>query len=225
MCAGELYINTNNCVILSRIGKLKLNYIHLVQETEKEPMIKKFKKPEEYQEGDIIISSDEIDNRLDELAAQLAKEYKEKRALLVGLLTGAAWVTVDLFERLHILGITDAQLTFMKVSSYQNGDSATYEPRIEYDMLINPKERHVILVDDIADTGKTLAQVAVLLKSKDVASITSIVLIDKPERREISYKPDYIGFEIPNIWIQGRGMDSDGYGRGDPNVRKGPYHY
>jgi hypoxanthine phosphoribosyltransferase len=188
-------------------------------------MIKEFKKPEEYNVGDIIISSDEIDKRLDELAPQLANEYKGKKPLLVGLLTGAAWFTVDLFERLHNLGITDAQLTFMKVSSYQNGDSATYDPRIEYDMLINPKERHMVLVDDIADTGKTLSEVIALLKSKNVASIKSIVLVDKPSRREVSYKPDYIGFKIPNIWVQGRGMDSDGYGRGDPNIRKGPYHY
>lgn len=188
-------------------------------------MIKKFKKTEEYNNGDILISSEEINNRLDELVPQLAKEYKGKKPLLIGLLTGAAWFTVDLVERLHNLGVTDTQLTFMKVSSYQNSESATYEPRIEYDTLINPKERHVILVDDIADTGKTLAEVTGLLKSKNVASIKSIVLIDKPTRRLVSYKPDYIGFEIPNIWVQGRGMDSDGYGRGDPNIRKGPYRY
>lgn len=188
-------------------------------------MIKKFKKSEEYNQGDILLSSEEIESRLDELASQLATDYKGEKPLLVGLLTGAAWFTVDLIERMHNLGITDAQLTFMKVSSYQNGDRATFEPRIEYDMLINPKERHVILVDDIADTGKTLVEVTALLKSKNVASIKSVVLVDKPSRREVSFKPDYIGFEIPNIWVQGRGMDSDGFGRGDPNIRKGPYHY
>ncbi|SRR5258708_6312779 len=188
-------------------------------------MKKEFKNPDEYKEGDIIVSSEEINKRLDELVPQLAKEYRGKRLLLVGLLTGAAWLTVDLLERLHVLGMTDAQLTFMKISSYRNGSTATYEPRIEYDMLINPQGRHILLVDDIADTAKTLTAVIALLKSKDVATVKSLVLVDKPSRREVIYKPDYCGFEIPNIWVQGRGMDSDGYGRGDPNIRKGPYHY
>src|SRR6266568_1252357 len=169
-------------------------------------MKKEFKNPEEYKEGDIIVSAKEIDTRLDELASQLVKEYKGKKLLLVGLLTGAAWLTVDLLERFHNLGITDAQLTFMKVSSYRNGDTAAFEPRIEYDMLLNPKGRNVLLVDDIADTGKTLSAVSALLKSKDIATVKSLVLVDKPSRREIVYTPDYVGFEIPNVWVQGRGM-------------------
>src|SRR6202035_4879032 len=101
---------------------------------------------------------------------------------------------------------------------------ATFEPRIEYDMVITPQGREILLIDDIADTGKTLVAVTALLQSKNAATIASLVLLDKPSRREVAYKPDYCGFEIPNIWVQGRGMDSDGYGRGDPNIRKGPYH-
>ena len=188
-------------------------------------MKKEFKKPDEYKEGDIIISAEEIDQRLDELAEQLGKEYKDKRLLLVGLLTGAAWLTVDFLERLHKQGITDSQLTFMKVSSYHNGDTAAYEPRIEYDMLINPQGRHILLIDDIADTGKTLSAVIHLLRSKGVLQVKSLVLVDKPSRRKIDFQPEYVGFEIPNVWVQGRGMDSDGFGRGDPNIRKGPYRY
>ena len=187
--------------------------------------IREFKDPQDYKEGDIVVSAEEIERRLDELAPQLAKKYKGKKPLLVGLLTGAAWLTVDLLERFHTLGITDAQLTFMKVSSYRNGDTAAFEPRIEYDTLINPQGRHVLLVDDIADTGKTLSAVSALLKSKGIETVKSLVLVDKPSRREIVYTPDYVGFEIPNVWVQGRGMDSDGFGRGDPNIRKGPYHY
>lgn len=188
-------------------------------------MGKKFKKPDEYKEGDIIISAEEIDARMDELVSELVKEYKDKKLLLVGLLTGAAWLTVDLLERFHNSDLTDAQLTFMKISSYQNGDTATYEPRIEYDMLINPQGRHIMLIDDIADTGKTLVAVSALLKSKEPAIVKSLVLVDKPSRRETVFVPNYVGFEIPNVWVQGRGMDSDGFGRGDPNIRKGPYRY
>lgn len=178
-----------------------------------------------YKEGDIIIAEQEIIRRLDEIILQIAKRYKNKRLLLVGLLTGAAWLTVDILKRLHTSGVTDAELTFMKVSSYKNGTTATYEPKIEYDMLINPKDRTILLVDDIADTGKTFAAVTTLLRSKDAAEVRTFVLLDKPSRRKVSFIPDYICFTIPDIWVQGRGMDSDGFGRGDPNIRKGPYYY
>ncbi|HVA96156.1 MAG TPA: phosphoribosyltransferase family protein [Candidatus Acidoferrales bacterium] len=188
-------------------------------------MKKDFKDPNAYKEGDILISAEEIDQRLDELVPQLVEEYEGKRLLLVGLLTGAAWFTTDILERLHALGMTDAELTFMKVSSYHNGTTSQFEPRIEYDMLVNPKRRNILLIDDIADTGKTLSAVTAVLRSKDAASVKTFVLVDKPSRREVDCKPDFCGFEIPNIWVQGRGMDSDGYGRGDPNIRKGPYHY
>jgi len=185
----------------------------------------KFKNPEMYKPGYIIIPSNEIEERLDELAGQLVKDYKGEKVLLVGLLTGAAWITVDLLSRLHGRGVTDAQMTFMKVSSYHNGEIAAYEPRIEYDMLINPQAREILLIDDIADTGKTLAAVSALLHNKGAKRVKSFVLVDKPPRREVSFQPDYVGFAIPNVWVQGRGMDSDGFGRGDPQIRKGPYFY
>lgn len=188
-------------------------------------MKKQFKDSDVYKVGEIIILAKEIADRLDELIPELVKTYKDKKLLVVGLLTGAAWITVDVLSRLHKHGVTDAQLTFMKVSSYQNGTTAAFEPRIEYDMLINPTGRHILLIDDIADTAKTLAAVTGLLQSKHVASVKSLVLLDKPSRREVTYRPDYVCFEIPNIWVQGRGMDSDGIGRGDPDIRKGPYSY
>jgi hypoxanthine phosphoribosyltransferase len=185
----------------------------------------KYKNPDAYKPGDIIIPSEEIDKRLDELSMHLVKQYKGKKVLLVGLLTGAAWLTVDLLSRMHRQNVADAQLTFMKVSRYRNGVAATYEPRIEYDMVINPQAREILLVDDIADTGKTLAAIISLLKNKGAQKVRSLVLVDKPSRREITFQPDYRGFEIPNVWVQGRGMDSDGFGRGDPDIRKGPYFY
>jgi hypoxanthine phosphoribosyltransferase len=186
---------------------------------------KNFKDPDSYNKGDILISEREIDERLDELIPQLAKEYEGKHLLLIGLLTGAAWLTVDILERLHVIGVTDAELTFIKVSSYTKGTTSFYEPRIAYDMSINPKGRHLLVVDDITDTGKTILAVTALLRSKEVSSMKTFVLIDKPSRREVTFTPDFCGFVIPDIWVQGRGMDSDGYGRGDPNIRKGPYKY
>lgn len=182
-----------------------------------------FKHPDDYQPGDIIIPAATIEKRLDHLATQIGKDYAKKKVLFVGLLTGAAWLTVDLLQRLYKEGITDAEMTFMKVSSYTSETTAASEPRIDYDSSVNPQGRNVLFVDDIADTGKTLVAVTSLFASKDVASLKSIVLLDKPSRRVVSYQPDYCGFVIPDMWVQGRGMDTNGVGRGDPNIIKGPF--
>jgi hypoxanthine phosphoribosyltransferase len=186
---------------------------------------KRFKNPDDYKNGDIIISDEEISDRLEEIVEQLARKFGNKKLLVIGLLTGGAWITVDIVERLHRAGLTHVELTFIKVSSYQKGTTATQEPQIELDTSIDTRGREILLIDDIADTGKTLVAVTKLLQSKKAHTITSFVLLDKPSRREVVYKPDYCGFEIPDIWVQGRGLDSNGYGRGDPHIRKGPYHY
>lgn len=184
-----------------------------------------YKKPHEYNPGEIIIPSDQIDQRIDELAMQIEPEIKHAHALVVGILTGGAWFSVDLVARLFKLGVHDIELTFMKVTSYPNGTNAVHEPRIEYDLPVNPSGRHVLIVDDVVDTGKSISLIEEVIRRKDVLRLQSVVLVDKPQRREITYTATYTGFEIPNIWIQGRGMDTDGYGRPDPNIIKGPYRY
>lgn len=185
----------------------------------------KFKNSDSYKVGEIVISSEEIDKRLNEVSLELAKTFKDKHLLLIGLLTGAAWVTIDIHKRLHALNVTDVEVAFMKVSSYQRGTTATQDPNVEFTVSVNPKGRTILLADDIVDTGRTLAAVTKLLKSKKAETIQSLVLLDKSSRREVIYEPDYCGFVIPDIWVQGRGMDTDGYGRGDPNIRKGPYRF
>lgn len=187
-------------------------------------MNKRFKDPDAYQPGDILIPSEEIDIRLSEITQELLNTFKNKNLLLVGLLTGACWLTVDILSRLHTLGITDCELAFMKVSSYTNGTKATQKPLITFNSIRLPKNRTVLLIDDIADTGRTLTSVVKHFKNNNVAQIKTLVLLDKPERREVLCIPDYCGFVIPNIWVQGRGLDSEGYGRGDPNIRVGPYY-
>jgi len=187
-------------------------------------MNKRFNAPEKYKPGDILLTAKEIDTRLDEIALELISTYKNKNLLLVGLLTGASWLTVDILYRLHILGLTDCELAFIKVSSYTNGTKATQKPLITYNSITSPKNRTLLLVDDIADTGRTLTAVIRHFKNKKVTDIKTLVLLDKPERREVLFIPDYCGFVIPNIWVQGRGLDSNGYGRGDPHIRVGPYY-
>lgn len=184
-----------------------------------------FKTPEDYLPGETIISSSEIDKRLKELAKNIFLKYKNKKLLLLGLLKGSVWTLVDLMKYLHILGLTDLEIDFIKVKSYRLGVNATHEPKITDNLDLDKfKNRNILLIDDILDTGKTLEFVSKSLQ-KSVNSLEVLVLLDKPSRREIKFYANYVGFTIPNVWVQGRGMDTDEIGRGDSNIIKGPYKY
>ena len=95
--------------------------------------------------------------------------------------------------------------------------------QILHDMDISSAGRHTLLVDDILDTGKTLWVIDALIRGRDAASVASAVLLDKPSRRKVAYEADYVGFEIPDLWVQGYGMDSDEIGRAGQDIIKGPY--
>jgi hypoxanthine phosphoribosyltransferase len=182
-----------------------------------------FRNPEEYGIGEIILSDEQINQRIAELAQDIATTHNGKQLLVVGLLKGGFRVTSDLVTQLHDKGLTDVEITFLKTKSYLDKTEAQQEPEITQDMDINPEGRHILLVDDIADTGKSLKMVEENLSARGAESIASFVLLDKPSRREVDFVPTYIGFTIPNIWVQGRGMDTNEKGRADRHIRRGPY--
>ncbi len=187
---------------------------------------KKFKHPDIYKPGEILITEQEILTRFDELAQEIQNYYPTtKNVLVVGLLTSAAWITADMYTRLHKYGFMNSELAFMKVSSYQTSGKATHVPEISFTLANDPKGRDILIIDDIADTGKTLSVVTKHLHEQKANSVSTLVLLDKPSRREVVFAPTFIGFTIPDIWVQGRGMDSDGIGRGEANIIKGPYRY
>jgi len=185
-----------------------------------------FKDPEEYAPGDIIIPEYDIQQRVGELASEIAREYYQKQLLVVGLLTGGAWMATQLFAQLHDEGLTDAQIDFMKVTSYPTGTLATNEPEIVYDIGIDPANRHIVIVDDVCDSGKSLNLVHPLFVRRGAQSVESAVMANKPSCRKLEYNPKYIGYTIKkDIWLQGYGLDTNGIGRGDRNIIKGPYTY
>ena len=185
-----------------------------------------FKTPEEYAPGDVIISSEQIDTRLTEMAEQIARKYHVgDQLVVVGLLKGAFMVTPLLASKLHDAGLTDIEVSFMTIKSYTDGTRATSEPRIVQDMDINPHSRRVLLVDDISDTRRSLKVASNLINDKGAKSVETLVLLDKPDRQEVDFTPDYVGFTIPDIWVQGMGMDTDEAGRCDRRIIKGPYSY
>lgn len=185
----------------------------------------KFRDPRSYAPGDVLISEKAIDARLTEMAQGIAAEYQGKGLVLVGLLKGAFMVMPMLASKLHDAGLTDMEVSFMTVKSYANGTTATSEPQIIQDMDINPAGRHVLVVDDISDTRRSLDVVSSLIRGRKAASVRTFVLLDKPDRKEVDFTPDYVGFTIPNVWAQGMGMDTDGEGRCDRRVIVGPHSY
>lgn len=185
----------------------------------------KFKPVDKYKPGEILIPHSIIRTRIKEVAREVAKDYKNKDLLVVGVLKGAFKLVSDFTYDLHELGINHLHVSFIALKSYPKGTVAQRKSKLVKDIDINPKDRHVLLVDDILDTGKSLSLVTNLIKNRGAKSVKSFVLLDKPERREVNFNADYTGIKIPNIWVQGYGMDTDEVGRAEPNIIIGPYKY
>lgn len=185
----------------------------------------KFRPANEYKPGDILINHDSIEQKIEELALKIAEKYRGKKLLVVGILKGTFKLMADFTTKLHAAGLQDLEISFITVKSYPDGTKADYEPNIVQDMDINPEERNVLIVDDVLDTGRSMLVVHKLIKAKEAKSVESFALIDKPERRQVEYRADYVGFTIPNVWIQGFGMDTSEVGRAEPNIIIGPYTY
>ena len=113
---------------------------------------------------------------------------------------------------------TYCELDFMDVSSYGDATESSGEVKIIKDLDVSVKDRHILIVEDIIDTGRTLERLVELLKHRNAASVKSCTLLDKPERRVKSVVPDYVGFEVPNEFVVGYGLDYIGHYRNLPYV-------
>ena len=153
----------------------------------------------------ILISEEEIKEKIKTLAKRLDNDYAGKNPLFVCVLKGSVFFTADLVRELTI----PAFLDFMSVSSYGAGTISTGELNIKKDLSENIENRHVIIVEDIIDTGNTLYKLKNLLLKRNPASIKIIALLDKPERRTAPMEADYVGFVIPDEFVIGYGLDYD----------------
>ena len=151
-----------------------------------------------------LLSAEEIATRVAELASQINSDYAGKDILLIGTLKGAYIFLADLSRQL----IPSTEIDFLKVSSY--GDSTSPETQAKFDQIpsIKLQGKHVILVEDIVDTGHTLAFLREYLLAQDPASLRVCALLDKPSRREVELPPiEYLGFPIPDKFVIGYGLD------------------
>ncbi|MFI3228949.1 MAG: hypoxanthine phosphoribosyltransferase [Bacillota bacterium] len=151
----------------------------------------------------IMITKEELASRVAELGAQITEDYKGKSILMVCILRGAVVFFADLIRHIDL----DVSLDFMSVSSYGSGSSTSGAVRINKDIDKSIEGKHLIIVEDIIDSGRTLKHLKQLLSSRAPASIKICSLLDKPSRREVDFQGDYIGFSVPNEFIVGYGLD------------------
>lgn len=163
---------------------------------------------------EILLTTEQIETKAAELAKQLDIDYADKKPVLLGLLKGSVPFIGDLMKNMEI----PVQIEFMDVSSYHGGTTSTGQVKILKDVDISLEGRHIIIVEDIVDTGFTLDKVIALLKHRGAATVEVVTMLDKPDGRVVAMKPKYIGFTIPKAFVVGYGLDFDEYYRNLPYV-------
>lgn len=162
----------------------------------------------------ILLTEEQIQARITELGEILTKDYKDKNPIVVGVMKGVVVFYADMIRKIK----TPCQMDFMWISSYA-GTESTGNMIVRRDVSSDIKGRHVLVLEDIFDTGNSLDYTVKHLLAKEPASVKVCTLLDKPERRNpnITLKPDYIGFTIPNEFVVGYGLDFN------ENYRNLPY--
>lgn len=151
----------------------------------------------------VLISEEEIQTKIAELGQTISEEYHGKNPLVICVLKGAAPFMADLIKRVSI----HMEMDFMAVSSYGASTVSSGEVRIIKDLDASVEGRHVLIVEDIIDSGLTLSYLLDLLRRRKAESTKIITLLDKPHHRKADLKPDYCGFDIPDEFVVGYGLD------------------
>jgi hypoxanthine phosphoribosyltransferase len=153
--------------------------------------------------GEILVQSDELAHRVRELAAEVSRDYEGRDLFLVGVLKGAVFFLSDLMRQLEV----PCEVDFMAVSSYGSSTDSSGIVRILKDLDAPIEGREVLIVEDIVDSGLTLSYLLRTLRARNPASLEVCALLTKPERRKVELPIKYVGFEIPNRFAIGYGLD------------------
>ncbi|QSX33086.1 hypoxanthine phosphoribosyltransferase [Shewanella avicenniae] len=166
---------------------------------------------------EMMISAEEIDQKLDELAARINAHYEgSDKLLMVGLLKGSVVFMADLCRRIkgHV------EIDFMAVSSYGSSMTSSRDVKILKDVQSDIDGRHVLIVEDLIDSGNTLNKVREMLRLREPKSLALCTLLDKPDRREVDVPVDFVGFTIPDEFVVGYGIDYAEQYRNLPYIAK-----
>lgn len=162
----------------------------------------------------ILVSEEDIAEKVKELGKQITEDYKGKDLMLVGILKGAVIFMSDLARSINM----PINMDFMAVSSYGRSSTSTGEVRIIKDLDFSVENKNILIVEDIIDTGYTLAYLTDNLRKRGAKSVKVCTLLDKPERRKVDVAVDYLGFAIPDEFVVGCGLDYAEMGRNLPYV-------
>jgi hypoxanthine phosphoribosyltransferase len=165
--------------------------------------------------GRVLVPSEKIGQRVRELGERISEDYRGEELLLVGILRGAVVFLSDLMRCLEL----PCEIDFMDISSYGTGTSSSGVVRILKDLEEDITDRHVLIVEDIIDTGLTLSYLRRTLLARKPASLEICSLLSKPSRRQVDLEAKYLGFEVPDEFVVGYGIDYAGAYRNLPDIR------
>lgn len=162
----------------------------------------------------VLVSEDEITEIAKQLGEKISADYAGKKLVLVGMLKGAMPFMMELAKRITL----PVEMDFIQTSSYHGGTSSSTAVMFKKDIEINVVDKHVLLIDDVVDTAKTITKVLEVFKNRGALSIELCCLLDKPEGRVVPYEAKYVGKVIPNEFVIGYGLDYNEYYRNLPYV-------
>lgn len=162
----------------------------------------------------VLLTKEQIEQRVAEMGKQITADYQGKELVVVVLLKGAAWFATDLTRAIDL----PLRVDFMVASSYGNGTSTTGNVKVKLDISENIAGKHVLLIDDIIDSGVTFAAISDMLRLNKPASLKTVALCDKADRRINGMEADYVGFKIPDEFVVGFGLDYAGDYRNLPYI-------
>jgi hypoxanthine phosphoribosyltransferase len=153
--------------------------------------------------GEILVSEEDLQGRIREIAAEISADYRGRELLVIGVLKGAIFFIADLVRQLDV----PCEIDFMAVSSYGSQTHSSGVVRILKDLDIPIAGRHVLIVEDVIDSGLTLSYLLKNLASRDPASLEICALLTKPRHRRLGISTKYVGFELPDVFVIGYGLD------------------
>ena len=154
---------------------------------------------------EVLLTEEEIDRRIQEIGDQISRDYAGRQVHMVCVLKGGSFFMCELAKRVTV----PVSIDFMSVSSYGGDTKSSGVVRIVKDLDEPLKDRHVIVIEDIVDSGRTLSYLLDMLRCRGAADVRLCTLLDKPDRRVVDVKVDYTGFEIPDEFVVGYGLDYD----------------
>ena len=162
----------------------------------------------------VLVPEEEVDKRIEELGRKISEDYAGRQVHLICVLKGGVFFMCELAKRISV----PVSMDFMSVGSYGDGTASSGVVKIAKDLDETLEGKDVLVVEDIIDSGRTLSYLLEVFKNRGPKSLKLCTLLDKPERRVKDVKVDYVGFNIPDEFVVGYGLDYDGFGRNYPDI-------